>query len=198
MIDPATVTIACATAVEASNARRTLPAMRVVETGVALRKLNEDLGEAVISCGLAGGLDREIPTGAVIVPRVVGRPDGSTLTCDEELSQALFAASEDLGFLTLRDPLITTDDLIRGQERTVWAQRGYAAVDMETGLLEAPRVAAVRVILDTPLRELSEEWLQPLRAMIKPRNWGEMFWLAREAPQRARSAALVIKAAFNP
>lgn len=197
MIDPQGVVVACATSVEAKAARRVLPAMRVVETGVALRALRESLGDAVISCGLAGGLRHELPTGAVIVPSEVGRPGGGTLQCDPELSQALFEASEDLGFLTLRDPLITTVDLIRGPERGVWAERGYAAVDMETGLLDAPRVAAVRVVLDTPLRELSEEWLQPLRAMINPRNWGEMFWLAREGPQRARAAALVIRAAFR-
>jgi hypothetical protein len=197
VIDPKSIVVACATAVEANAARRVLPLVRVVETGVALRKLREDLGDVVISCGLAGGLNHELPTGAVIVPNEVGRPDGSTLHCDPELSQALFTAAEDLGFLTLRDPLVTTNDLIRGPERTRWAQRGYAAVDMETGLLQAKRIAAVRVILDTPLRELSEEWLQPLRAMIKPRNWGEMFWLAREAPQRARAAALVIKAALD-
>ena len=72
---------------------------------------------------------------------------------------------------------------------------GYAGVDMETGLLDAPRIAAVRVILDTPQHELSPDWLRPARALRNPRNWPQALWLARDAPRCARRAAEVVAAA---
>ena len=175
--------------------------MRVIEAGVALTKMNDALrkalGDTVISCGLAGGLRHEHPTGTVLIPREVLRPSGEVLRCDPDLCDALTAAARALGLQPLTEALVTTATIVRGDERKAWADRGYAAVDMETGLIDARRIAAVRVMLDTPLRELSEEWLTPFRAMIKPRNWPEMFWLAREAPRHARLAARVVRAALD-
>jgi 4-hydroxy-3-methylbut-2-enyl diphosphate reductase len=197
LIDRDGLVVVAATSVEASAARRELPLVRVCETGVALAKMREGFGDAVISCGLAGGLRAEIPSGTILVPDEVRRPDGSVLRCDPDMVKALREAARSLGFEPLADPLVTSESLVRGSERAAWAQRGYAAVDMETGLLRAPRVAAVRVVLDTPIRELSGEWLNPIRAMIKPRNWPEMFWLARDAPRYARLAARVIRYALS-
>jgi hypothetical protein len=197
VIDAREVTVACATSLEAHAARRELIGVRVVETGIGLKKLREELGDVVSSCGLAGGLRRETVGGTIIVPDWIRRPGGSTLYCDPELSAALLKAARDLGFQVLSGPLVTTTELVRGSERTRWANGGYAAVDMETGLLEAPRVAAVRVILDTPTRELSGEGMRPIRAMTKPWNWPELLWLARVAPERARTAARVVKAALG-
>ncbi len=197
MIDPARVVVACATRVEARAAAREIRAARVIETGIALRSLRESLGECVVSCGLAGGLRSALPTGAVIVPDEIGLPDGTRRACDPELSEALVRSARELGIAALRDPVVTTPHIVRGADRERWAAMGYAAVDMETGLLEAPRLAAVRVVLDTPLRELSEEWLEPFRAMLRPRNWPEMFWLAREGPACARLAARVVAGALR-
>ena len=81
------------------------------------------------------------------------------------------------------------------REREAWASVGFAGVDMETGLIDAPRIAAVRVVLDTPQRELSAEWVEPLRALRSPRNWPQLFWFARNAPRFARRAAQVVAAA---
>jgi hypothetical protein len=66
---------------------------------------------------------------------------------------------------------------------------------METGRILAPRVAAVRVVLDTPIQELSPVWSNPLRALLDPRNWPQAAWLAREAPLAAQRGASVIAAA---
>jgi hypothetical protein len=68
---------------------------------------------------------------------------------------------------------------------------------METGLLTAPRIAAVRSILDTPARELSGAWQAPLRALLRPDVWGEAMWLGREAPRCARRAAAVVGEALR-
>ena len=158
--------------------------------------LRQAQGDTLISCGLAGGLHHHLHTGTVVIPYEVLRPDGTTLQCDRKLSEMLIAAAKDLGFDTVTDPLVTTTHVVTGSERATWSQRGYAGVDMETGLLTAPRVAAVRVLLDTPLRELSEDWLSPMTAVLKPWNWPQLAWLAREGPRCAARAAEVVQEAF--
>jgi hypothetical protein len=189
------ITVAAATPLEAKCARRALPQTRVVETGVALAKLRGGgaLGDVVISCGLAGGLHRDLHTGTVVIPRTVLRPDGTTMTCDPDLTQALTDAARSLGTNCVLDPIVTPAHIVTGDDRLLWAQRGYAGVDMETGMLHAPRIAAVRVLLDTPLRELSEEWLHPHTAILKPWLWPEALWLARHAPRCADLAARIVR-----
>jgi nucleoside phosphorylase len=169
--------------------------VRVVETGVALRKRSHDLGDVVISCGLAGGLHSHLASGTILIPHEVRRPDGTTLACDAQLVAALIAGARSLGREPVTDLLLTAETIVRGESRAHWSKRGHAGADMETGLLRAARVAAVRVVLDTPGRELSADWLDPLRAMLKPQNWVEALWLAREAPRYARLAARVVAAA---
>jgi hypothetical protein len=189
------VVLVAATTLEYRALCRALPGMRVVKTGVGLAQLREDLGDCVVSCGLAGGLRGDLPTGTVLIPRQVRRPDGSTLTCDAELVQMFAAAALSLGIEPVFDPLVTTPAIVSGAERAQWARRGYAGVDMETGRILAPRVAAVRVVLDTPIQELSPVWSNPLRALLDPRNWPQAAWLAREAPLAAQRSASVIAAA---
>lgn len=96
-----------------------------------------------------------------------------------------------LGIEPIFDPLLTSAEIVNGGARVRWAARGYAGVDMETGLLDAPHVAAVRVVLDTPQRELSADWTTPLIAILKPWNWSQALWMAREAPRAAALAARV-------
>jgi hypothetical protein len=181
-----------ATALEARALRRELPGARVVETGVALARLDEPLGDAVVSCGLAGGLRDGLPTGTLLVPRHVCRPDGRIVHCDPELVQAFARGARELGIEPLFDPMVTAETLVTAAERGRWAARGYAGADMETGRIDAVRLAAVRVVLDTPRHELSADWLHPACAMLKPWNWSQAFWLAREAPRAARLAARVV------
>ncbi|HKF77579.1 MAG TPA: hypothetical protein VKF59_15675, partial [Candidatus Dormibacteraeota bacterium] len=69
--------------------------------------------------------------------------------------------------------------------------------DMETGLVEGVPVATVRVVLDTPDRELSPAWARPWTALWQPRAWTELPWLAREGPRCARLAAAVLAAALE-
>jgi hypothetical protein len=183
-----------ATALECKALQRALPHARVVQTGIALADLKEPLGDAVVSCGLAGGLRRRLPAGTVVIPREVRRPDGSVLYCDQELTEALIAAARRLHLEPIVEPLLTSESIVNGPERERWAALGYAAVDMETGHLRAARVAAVRVILDTPENELSGDWVNPLRAMLRPRNWPQAFWLARTAPRAAALSASVVAA----
>lgn len=184
-----------ATGVEYKALRRALPHLSIVRTGIALSALREPLGEDVVSCGLAGGLRCDLPTGTVLIPREVRRPDGTVLHCDPELVECFSRAARSLGVEPVLDPLLTAASIVSGAERRRWADQGFAGADMETGRVYAARVAAVRVILDTPQHELSPAWRRPARAMLDPRNWREAAWLAREAPRAAALAARVISAA---
>jgi hypothetical protein len=189
------VVLLAATTLEYRALRRALPDARIVKTGVALSQLREGLGDCVVSCGLAGGLRPDMPTGTVLVPHRVRRPDGDTLHCDAELVGMLADAARTLGIEPVFDPLVTAPSIVSGAERAHWESQGYAGVDMETGRIVASRVAAVRVVLDTPARELSPAWSNPLLALLDPRNWPQAAWLAREAPKAAQRSASVVAAA---
>jgi hypothetical protein len=169
-----------------------MPSARIVQAGIALADLRESLGEIVVSCGLAGALRSGLPTGTVLIPRTVRKPGGATLECDAELVDRFAASARRLGVEPCFEPLVTAATIVHGDARASWAAQGFAAVDMETGLIDAPRVAAVRVVLDTPEREISEDWRTPIVAMLKPWNWPQALWLAREAPRAAEVAARVV------
>ncbi len=184
-----------ATSLECNALRRALPDARIVQTGVALANLREPLSDTVISCGLAGGLRSDLSTGTLLLPREVRRPDGRVLRCDLELVEAFARSARRLGIEPVFDPLLTASTIVNGAGRGQWAARGYAGVDMETGRIEAARVAAVRVVLDTPQTELSSDWSEPLQAMLKPWNWPQALWLAKAAPRAAKLVARVVAAA---
>jgi hypothetical protein len=191
------VAVVTATSLETKAARRAMPGGNVIEAGVALAHAERLEGQnSVVSCGLAGGLHHHLPTGTVIIPFEVLRTDGSTLRCDPTLVDMLVRAARSYGAEPVTDPIVTTARIVNGEQRRAWSDRGYAAVDMETGLLRADRVAAVRVVLDTPLRELSEEWLHPARALLNPFLWPEAIWLARHGPRCATLAAEIVRDAL--
>jgi hypothetical protein len=185
------VTIIAATPLEARAVRRFAPEnVRVVECGIALCKAR-DFDGLTISCGLAGGLGTAVATGTVLVPMRVRRPDGTEFACDPRAVDALANAARELGCPVVCDPLVTTAELVHGMERAHWAAQGYAGVDMETGLLTAPRVACVRVVLDTPEREISPAWTHPARAILHPGAWRDLPFLLRQGPRCAAIAARI-------
>jgi hypothetical protein len=195
---PESPTIVVATSLEARAVRRRAPAGNVVESGVGLAHMRGALLDGVaISAGLAGGLRTDIPTGTLVIPSAVATNNGTAIACDPEWTARLRAAATRLGYAFLDAALLTSDALIVGDARTSWAERGFAAVDMETARISARSIAAVRVVLDTPQRELSPDWLYPSRAMLRPRNWGQMLWLAREGPRCADLAARVVAGALD-
>ncbi|MBV9276608.1 MAG: hypothetical protein JOZ97_00070 [Candidatus Eremiobacteraeota bacterium] len=195
--DLASLSVVTATPLEYRVACAELPGVNVVNAGIGLSNLGQSLAGTAISCGLAGGLTDRLTTGTVVIPDVIGRADGTALQCDPELTQRLRASADSLGVPYSSEALVTTSAIARGEERQRWAQRGFVAADMESALLQAPRVAAVRVILDLPSRELHAAWVRPASVIFHPRAWLELPWLAREAPRCARLAARVIAKALN-
>jgi hypothetical protein len=153
-------------------------------------------GSIVIVCGLAGALVPGLHPGTVLIPEKIGLADGRIMHCDPALVKSLVEAARTLHFQPDTGPLLTAESLIVGSDRRDWAQRGFVAADMETGLLAERnlRVAAVRVVLDSPEYGISSEWLRPTRAILQPRLWKELFWLSYTAPRYALRAAHVLKA----
>jgi len=184
------VAIVAATGVEASAARWAAPGTLVFKVGIACAKRNT-FETAVISCGLAGGLRPDVPTGSVLVPRSVRRPDGSELVCDPEMTQALIRSTQDCRKRAIEAPMITSCVLIHGRARSRYAELGYAGADMETGLLQAPRIACVRVVLDTPQREIDPAWQRPASVLLHARAWRDLPFLMREGRRCAGLAARI-------
>jgi hypothetical protein len=199
-LDPAQVTVVVAMGVEARPVRRRAPGLRLVRAGIGLATLDRAqlTTDVVFSVGLAGGLAPELASGTVVIPAQVAREDGVVIACDAAWCTALVTASRRLGYPTVTLPLLSADGLVTGAGRALWAGRGFAAVDMETALLAGmvPRVAAVRVVMDTPAREISPAWERPGRAVLDPRNWREGAWIARAAPRYSMRAARVVAAAI--
>ncbi|HWW09079.1 MAG TPA: hypothetical protein VNY76_02425 [Candidatus Acidoferrales bacterium] len=191
-------TVVVATRTEERAVRRFAPQFRVHRAGVSLRQWNREIATpVVISAGLAGGLDSAHASGTVVVASDVALGDGERVACDPDWVQALTSAARTLGLPVINGGIVTAERLVTGNARDRWARSGYVAADMESGLLigRAARVVALRVLLDTPDRELSPSWEHPARASLDPRRWPEAAWLFRTAPELARRVARVLAAA---
>jgi hypothetical protein len=190
--------VVAATFVEAWAVRREAPGVSLLRAGPGLRRLREPPRAAVVlSIGLAGGLSAAATPGTVVIPSEVAYRERRA-RCDPAWSEALASAAVRLGYPLLREPMLTSGDMVTGVDRDRWAARGFAAVDMETGRAaeQALRVAAARVVLDAPGRDLSPRWQHPVMAMLDPRCWRDALWLARHAPRFARRAARVLASAL--
>lgn len=179
--------------------RRHVPQVRVVRGGVALRTLSAATTPVLLSIGLAGGLSPEQPAGMVVIPDRIDRESGESWPVDGPWAEALRAAARRLELAVADGPLVQTDDMVTGVARGELAARGYAAADMESASIaaRAARVAAVRVILDGPMNEISPHWRRPAVAALDPRLWAQGYWLMRTAPGLARRAALVLAEALR-
>jgi hypothetical protein len=187
------VTVIAATGLEFRAARtRLAPGARVIRGGIGLPRAFRSSGGIVVSCGIAGGLNPSLPTGTVLVPKAILLADGTLRSCDPALVRCFLAAAKRLGYEASDMPLVSSQTMITGAERSVWAGRGYGGVDMESGRIEAARLACVRVVLDTPQREISPAWQRPLRAVLTPRAWADLPFLMRNGPRCAHRAAEVI------
>jgi len=194
------VTAVTATRLEAWAVRRRARGARLQRVGVAMRDRSWRITTPVaISVGLAGGLSRDVAPGTVVIASEIALGDGAPAGCDAWWLDAMTDAAQRLAVPVIRAPLVTLPVLAVGPAREPWAGRGFAAVDMESAMLigRAPRIGAVRVVLDSPERELSASWLSPWRAALRPRCWVEFLWLANHAPVFALRAAAVFGLALR-
>ena len=154
---------------------------------------------ALLSFGLAGGLDPTIPAGALVVPlRVVGGGDWPT---DPVLSARLGTPA---GSLLAANAILAG----RAAKQAAWQRTGALAVDMESGAVASTAAAhglpfaVLRAVCDPAGRDLPPAALTALSpdGAIRPgtllaslarhpRQLGALIALGREAA-RARAALL--------
>jgi Phosphorylase superfamily len=183
--------------VEAWGVRRRARDVRVVQVGIGGRP-PAGMSGIVISAGLCGGLLPEQRPGTVVIPTQVVDEQGVRHACDPGVVAALEQAARYLRLPMASGSLISTSGMVTGAARETWAGRGHVAVDMESAAAaeSTRRFGVLRVILDTPTRELSAAWAVPGRAIRHPSNWGEAIWLGINALRFSLRVGAVLEAAF--
>ena len=158
----ARVKAVCAMGVEAWGVRRRARDVRVVQVGIGGRP-RAGMSGIVISAGLCGGLLPGQGPGTVVIPTQVVDEWGVSHACDPGVVAALERAARYLRLPVSSGSLISTSGMVTGAARGTWAGRGHVAVDMELAAVaeSASRFGVLRVILDTPTRELSAAWAVP-------------------------------------
>jgi adenosylhomocysteine nucleosidase len=119
---------------------------------MALR-LVEDGARALISFGLAGGLDPALAPGALLLPRAVLSQD-SEFPCDEGLCSAL--EGERIPRLLAGHTIVAT----AAEKQRLWRETGAGAVDLESGAVAEVAAAhglphaVLRAVCDPATRDL--------------------------------------------
>jgi len=153
---------------------------------------------ALLSFGLAGGLDPSLPAGRVILAQEVRSAAGEVWPCDAAWQARVTAQAKDLPQSCV--PLAAAESPLRSAaaKAALFTASGAAAVDMES--LAAARVAAaaglpflvLRCIADPAERGLPWAALAPLTADGRPQPLRVAGRLARrpwELPELLRLAA---------
>lgn len=191
------LTVVTATGFEYAQTRRILGSIvNVVRAGIRAHRTERIAGTA-ISCGVAGGLRHDLPTGTVVIPSTVRNLDGGTVACEPALTNQLRDAARRLGCAVIQADLLTTPHFVHRDLRKEYAAQGCAAVDMETALIDADAIVCVRVVLDTPDCEISPAWLNLWGALVSPSAWRDLPFLMKNGPRCARTAAEVIAEALR-
>jgi 4-hydroxy-3-methylbut-2-en-1-yl diphosphate reductase len=149
--------------IERAAVRRGLPGALVLRSGMgAARSRSAALtgasipAGAVAVVGFCGAVAAGLGPGDLVVASEVRGPEGVT-ACEARPVVAALAA---LGIKNVRvGPVASADHVVRGAERGVLAAQGALAADMESAWLAPAALgrpfAVLRVVLDTPERELT-------------------------------------------
>lgn len=147
----------------AGGTLRAVSGMGCGGAGMAARRLIEAGAAALISWGMAGGLDPDLEAGAICLPREVVAPDGVRFATSSSWRETLMASIASSRPVT-SGALLTSMNPIAGVAAKAAARRetGAVAVDMESSAVAEVAVAshvpflAVRVIVDTALDSIPE------------------------------------------
>jgi adenosylhomocysteine nucleosidase len=125
------------------------------------QRLVDDGASALISFGLAGGLDPCLTAGMLLVPRAV-LSQGRLFDCDERLRAAL--AGEGIACLLAADVAVAS----AAEKLRLWRTTGAAAVDLESGAVAEVAAAAalpfavLRAVCDPAGRDLPSAAVEAL------------------------------------
>jgi adenosylhomocysteine nucleosidase len=142
----------------AGGTLRAVSGMGCAAAGMAARRLVDAGATALVSWGLAGGLDPELEAGAICLPREVVAPDGVRFAAAASWRETLMASVVSSRPVT-SGALLTSLYPLAGVAAKAAARRdsGAVAVDMESSAVAEVALAcrlpflAVRVIVDTAL-----------------------------------------------
>lgn len=144
----------------------------------ALRALVAAGADSLLSFGLAGGLNPDLPAGSLVVPCAV-LVAGRRIACDPALLDWLGGPTLDL--------LLATPDILPdpAAKRAAWAASGAAAADMESGVVAASTLpfAVLRVVCDPADRQLPPAALAALDARGGIALWPILRSLLRQPGQ---------------
>jgi adenosylhomocysteine nucleosidase len=117
------------------------------------KRLVDDGVTALISVGLAGGLDPALAAGTLLVPRAV-LSDGRLLACDEALRAPL--AGDSIPCLFAAETVVAS----AAEKLRLWRTTGAGVVDLESGEVAQVAIAAgipfavLRAVCDPASRNL--------------------------------------------
>ena len=180
----------------------------------AAHSLLERGASALVSWGVAGGLDPDLEPGTVVLPDAVVHTDGSSQEVDlawrnrllERVSGRVVTSTSSLYHAS---SVITSPD----EKRAVYERVGAGAVDMESGAVAAVAsemgipFVVVRVVVDAARVRLPEVALTMCdeggrlkksalaRLIFEPGEWGGMLRLGRANAAAGRSMRMVWSAA---
>ena len=184
---------------------------RAEKAGDQARALAADGVQALVSFGIAGGLDPALAPGTLVLPRTVRTPEGGETACDISwhgrfaggLLSSITVSEQDL--VSVTEPVVTAEAKRALAERT-----GTGAVDVESAAVGtvAQELAlpflTIRAIADRADQPLPSAALKAtnangsvsaLRAVIaiaaRPSEAGDMIRLARQTGKAKRTLARV-------
>lgn len=155
--------------IEALAIRSGARSLRVHKTGMgphrarlAAARVREDPAAALLVVGFGGGLSQESELGEAIVAEEVAALDGEGRRVGASVScagvEVLLEALAEHGLAVRCGPVASVDRIVTGDGRERMLSSGALAVDMESAWLAGAACgrpfAVVRIISDTPIREL--------------------------------------------
>lgn len=174
--------------------------------GAAARGLLDRGATALVSWGMAGGLDTTVGPGTVVLPGAVIGADGSRFEVDLEWRDRLLAKIKDRvevstsELLDAARPVQTVEEKRKLHDRT-----GAGVADMESAAVAAVAkqagipFIAVRVVVDAATKSLPEgtqgmfdedgrlKSASLIRLVIRPYDWWGLMTLARANAAAGRS-----------
>jgi 4-hydroxy-3-methylbut-2-en-1-yl diphosphate reductase len=179
-------------AIEAVAVRAGAPGALVVRTGMgherasqAAHKAAATPADAVAVVGFCGALRDGLRPGDIVVATEVRSPDGTIVRCSPG---PVVASLKALGVDNVHaGPIVSSETLVRGDGREALASDGALAADMESAWLAEAAAgrpfAVVRVVVDSPSRELSQAFATSAGGLRAARS------LRRAAPALSRWAS---------